>query len=72
MLTFGLFFILKCNYLVVSSHTEFELLTLVVLNIIGVTNCSLLGKTIYGNKVIHFQLSQPELFRAQTWYIDTS
>ena len=43
------------NYAVVSSHTEFKLRMLVVLDIICVIKCSLSGKTGFcDNKVMYF------------------
>ena len=66
--------LIEYNYAVVSSQTEFKLRMLVVLDITCVIKCSLsLGKTgFYDNKVIYLKVRQLELFRAQTWYIDTS
>ena len=65
--------LIEWNYAVVSSHTEFKHLMLVVLDITCVIKCLLSGKTgFYDNKVIYLLLSELELFRAQTWYIDTS
>ena len=46
--------LIEWNYAVVSSHTEFKLRTLVVLDITCVIKCSLSGKTgFYGNIVIY-------------------
>ena len=46
--------LIECNYAVVSSHTDFKVRVLVVLDIACVTKCSLSGKTgFYGNKVTY-------------------
>ena len=46
--------LIEWNYAVVSSHTEFKLRMLVVLDITCVIKCPLLGKTgFYDNKVIY-------------------
>ena len=64
--------LIECNYADVSSHTEFKLRMLVVLDITCVIKCSLSGKTGFCDNKVILKLSQLKLFRAQTWYIDTS
>ena len=50
--------LIEWNYAVVSSHTDFKLLMLVVLDITYIIKCSLSSKTdFYDHKVIYLQLS---------------